>query len=496
MPKPYVFLCFDTEDPINPESDDALLQLARLYEDAGLQACFFLVAEKARILRERGRKDVVDALQNHEIDYHGNYWFEYPELALVYGNEDRWSDAVGKARTYETPGLCEIAEITGRFPVATVQHQNNHSPATTHALQQAGVRVWNGGLGGELDGIGWVMNLLTLGRKMRSVSSQGSWGEFQIDPDEPQRLPEPMNAGEELRRFQQQFDAQLELGHSHIGILGHPTCWAMAEWWGWYEWSLPFRGEQGKRSGAYPHGRRWERGQVRTAVDREAHFRWTADAARWLAARQDIQVVTFAEALAAHSEASGQWLSEAQVRDMAQRIDGRFRETKTFDWIEAGSTTLSAADALYVLAQNVESMLRDGCRPAQVQIRRTIGPVEALFCPTGHTTFRRSDLLLAARQAVHYVNKHGKLPHAVRSHAVDCGPGELLIALAQALAGERLPDKFIIEPTDGVPECAKQPFFASAIVGSTHAPPDYKPTQIQLQCLLQSWSYRPAVRTG
>ena len=27
MSKPNVFICFDTEDPINPEADDALLRL-------------------------------------------------------------------------------------------------------------------------------------------------------------------------------------------------------------------------------------------------------------------------------------------------------------------------------------------------------------------------------------------------------------------------------------------------------------------------------------
>src|SRR5262245_51375731 len=97
MSPPYVFLCFDTEDPINPEADDALLQLARLYHDAGLPACFFMVGEKARVLRERGRKEVIEALRGHEIDYHGNYWFEYPEPALVYGNRDPWDVAVQKA---------------------------------------------------------------------------------------------------------------------------------------------------------------------------------------------------------------------------------------------------------------------------------------------------------------------------------------------------------------------------------------------------------------
>lgn len=96
MAKPYVFICFDTENPISPESDDALLRLAQIYHDAGLPACFFFVGQKTRVLRTRGRKDILDALRGHEIEYHGNFGFEFPEPALVYGNRDPWDEAVQK----------------------------------------------------------------------------------------------------------------------------------------------------------------------------------------------------------------------------------------------------------------------------------------------------------------------------------------------------------------------------------------------------------------
>ncbi|NCQ28387.1 hypothetical protein GW813_06005 [bacterium] len=69
-----MFVGFDAEDPVNPEADDALLRLCRIYEKAGIAAGFFLAGEKARVLRARGRKDVLDALKQHEICYHGNYW--------------------------------------------------------------------------------------------------------------------------------------------------------------------------------------------------------------------------------------------------------------------------------------------------------------------------------------------------------------------------------------------------------------------------------------
>ncbi|MBN1671060.1 MAG: hypothetical protein JXR37_08515 [Kiritimatiellae bacterium] len=489
MSKPYVFICFDTEDPINPEADDAVLRLARLYEKAGIQACYFMTGEKARMLRERGRKDVLDALKIHDIAYHGNYGFEYPEPALLYGNRDPWELALQKGRMYETPGLQDVAEICGQFPIATCQHQNNHSPATSVAMQQAGVRVWNGGLGAPLDGVGWVMGLLVFGRHSRVVSSQGSWARgFQYDPDRSRRRPARMDPKAELKAFQETFDAQLAKGHSHVTVLGHPACWVMAEWGGWYEWSIPFRAAgAGGRAGLYPHGRRWERGVTRTKADTDAHVEWTGKAARWLAARNDIRPATFTKAYAEYAESPGPWLTGAQMKALARRM------TQRFDHARVGGITLSAADALVALAQYTGFMLAHGSRPDHVQIRRTLGPVEEVLIPKSELSFSRQACLLGARQVTNYVNAHGRLPAALRCHRVDCGPGELLLALARALAAESLPDEVTVQPTAGVPDCARIPFFDNCTASSTIAPPGYSPDQIRWQGRQQSWSYRPAL---
>ena len=116
-----------------------------------------------------------------------------------------------------------------------------------------------------------------------------------------------------------------------------------------------------------------------------------------------------------------------------------------------------------------------------------------VFIPTTSVPFKRQDLLLAARQIVHHVNAHGRLPHAIRAHGVECGPGELLAGLARAIAAATLPETVTIQPTGGVPACAAIDCFSRATAGSALAqPPGYQPTQIQMQGLQQSWSYRPA----
>src|SRR3954454_13177310 len=68
----YVVLWFDTEDYIEPAADDAALRIATDLTALGVRATFKVVGEKARILEQRGRTDVIRALSQHDIGYHSD----------------------------------------------------------------------------------------------------------------------------------------------------------------------------------------------------------------------------------------------------------------------------------------------------------------------------------------------------------------------------------------------------------------------------------------
>jgi hypothetical protein len=81
-PVPLIFSC-DTEDYETPASDDAELLWARMFARHGIRACFCVVGEEARALRDRGRRDVLQALAGHEIASHG-YLVIAPGKSFVY----------------------------------------------------------------------------------------------------------------------------------------------------------------------------------------------------------------------------------------------------------------------------------------------------------------------------------------------------------------------------------------------------------------------------
>lgn len=485
-----VFIAFDVEDPIHAESDDAVKRLGETLTHAGLPGCFFMVGEKARLLRARGRRDVLEALSQHEIDYHGNYWFEFPEVAMVYCERLPWDEAVAKALEMELAGLTDVAEITGQFPTAWVQHQGNAGPALAEALRRAGVRVWNGGFGGGGEPL-WAMDILTVSRKDHGLSTQGQSLAPNRDPLRPSTKP-PVNPEEELREFERMFDAELEKGISHLVLLGHPTCWVTAEWWGWYEWSgmTHLRGVAGP--GPYPSQRQFRRAMMRSAEDVDAHFEWTRRAWEWLASRNDIEVMTFADFAKRHESSHGQWMSFGDLTIVARQIAERL------DAVAVGGVDLSAADALYLFAQAFAYAFDGGAMPEQLQIKRVLGPVEEPWHVSEEVTLKRDGILAGSRDLVAYVNRTGRLPAIVKAHYTELGPGEFAVGLAKALLAVgstgAIPEQVVAQPTPGVPAAAEEPFFSNYSVGSTNAPPGFRVERMREQVRWQSWSYRPVKR--
>ena len=86
---------FDCGDFINPEADDTLKYWADLLSRHKIKGCFNVVGETARVLRERGRKDVIKSLSKHEIGYHSDF-HSIPPTFAEYLNEMDWDSGVNE----------------------------------------------------------------------------------------------------------------------------------------------------------------------------------------------------------------------------------------------------------------------------------------------------------------------------------------------------------------------------------------------------------------
>ncbi len=164
----YVVLWFDTEDYIEPTSDDAALRIASDLRAEGVRATFKVVGEKARMLESRGRRDVIQALSQHAIGYHSNWHSVHPTPAeyLVTMN---YLEGAAEFERREASGLADVKRIMGADVVCYGQPGSSWGPQTNLALRRMGIPVYldegeQVGLNGQPFWYGGLLYIFAMGR--------------------------------------------------------------------------------------------------------------------------------------------------------------------------------------------------------------------------------------------------------------------------------------------------------------------------------------------
>ena len=141
QPRMYVLLWFDTEDLLLEASDDAALRNATFCTQAGVKASFKLVGEKARLLDQRGRQDVIDALNKHEIGYHTDFHSVHPTPAQ-YASTLGWDEGVAEFIRREGRGVEDIKRIFGSGPTWYGQPGSSWCPQAFGAMRKWDMPVY------------------------------------------------------------------------------------------------------------------------------------------------------------------------------------------------------------------------------------------------------------------------------------------------------------------------------------------------------------------
>src|SRR5437868_365338 len=139
-PVPLIFSC-DTEDYETPASDDAELLWAQMFARHGIRASFCVVGEEARALRDRGRRDVLAALAQHEIACHSNMHSAHPTPA-EYLEPLSFAAGVRRFREEEALAVRDLGDLLGQQPSAWCKPGNSWGPAVPSAAAALGMPVF------------------------------------------------------------------------------------------------------------------------------------------------------------------------------------------------------------------------------------------------------------------------------------------------------------------------------------------------------------------
>lgn len=380
----YVALWFDTEDYIEPAADDAALRIARDLTGLGVRATFKIVGEKARVLEQRGRWDVVRALALHDIGYHSNFHSVQPTPAL-YLRDLGYVEGAAEFERREGAGALDLARIFGVRPSCYGQPGNSWAPQANAALRRMGIPVYldEGSQVGLKDQPFWYGGLLHV----------YNMGRFQLraplDGDEP--------AAKTTERFDRAAGELAAQGGGVISIYYHPTEFVTTEFWD----AMNFA------KGANPERTAWHRPRRRTEAESERCYKILND---YVAHAKDVPGVRFVTA----RELLQLYGSAAQGTAERARIAAHMSARQTF--LAAEDVTLSAADMLLRLL---------GMQPEVVD-----GPATRMASSLERTSIPRAAFERAKTDAVSFIRANQRLPAAVWIGADKLSIGDFAATLA------------------------------------------------------------------
>lgn len=403
-PPVYVTLWFDTEDYILTEDDDATKRLAELLTRLGVRATFKVVGEKARVLEQRGRTDVIAALKKHEIGYHSNLHSGQPTPA-VYLQNAGWDDGAAEFVRREEEGVKDVERLFGMKPTCYGQPGSSWAVQTYPALKRLGIAMYLD----EADHVGindqpfYYVGMLNVFKMRGNVARLGLSGEHQVEQGQEQFL----RAYRKLR----------EQGGGTISIYYHPNEWVQREFWDAVNFAR----------GANPPRAAWRRPGVKTAVETEQAFRNFEQYVTFIKAQPGVRFVTASELMTLYDDRARQRpVGLDDVLALAQGVENGITFQRLGDAAYSGAETLALLTEVVVRHRPQESI------PHDLRLPYLFGPTRT-FVPSSAgrpAIVSWREFLNAARDVFNYTRTIGRVPSEVWFGVQSISPEDYLATLA------------------------------------------------------------------
>ena len=293
-----VMLWYDVEDYITPEADDALDQLIDMMDKRGIVSSLKIVADKARVLRNRGRFDIINKFAGHEICYHTDNHSRHPtmtEYLETYGFADGAEEFVRQ----EEKGLRDVIDITGQFTTSYGQPGASWASQTFPALRKWGIPTYLDShdiidVNGKPFWYGGILNLTRLSATMR----MGLQDENDLE-----------TAKKEFDDLCAETEAEQTL---LISIFYHPCEFSCVEFWD----GVNFSHGQNKPKSEWQPSKLRKPGEMEILIDRLGKF------IDYTLTKENIEYITASQSLDYEIKSHAK-INRAQVKEFAENINNQ-----------------------------------------------------------------------------------------------------------------------------------------------------------------------------
>lgn len=462
-----VYLCFDVEDIVHPDSDDIALDLAKMLAADGVVGSMYVVGEKARTWEKRGRRDVIAAVGLHDVGLHTDHHSIHPTVS-EYLEEKDWEDGVAEAIRQEAPGVRDLARLFGRYPSAWATSGSSWGPQIPAATRRMGIpsQIYAHVRAGD-NGAAWFAGQLCYHDLVYLPSGEDAYA------DEVRFATEVAVALDQLAAAQR-------AGYATHGLfICHPTRLRYKEFWD----DLNFARGTNTAPANYRLSDR------RTDAEYQLSLQ---NVRRMILAARELPGIRLmgTGAISQRFGVENGPVARAALTALAQAVLDQ-------PGLDVTNPLASPAQALDLLARGLKQAAAG--RPDAALLARTVlGPFQAPPVLDSPVAVNREGGLAICAAVVEHIVKTGSIPAYLSVNGVQVGPGALLRGLAAAWVASKdidLPAALLFTP--GVEEpVSAAPWVDEWIYGTLPGWPPHRPDlkldKLALHTRLQSWSLKPA----
>jgi peptidoglycan/xylan/chitin deacetylase (PgdA/CDA1 family) len=463
----YVVLWFDTEDYILPQSDDAAKRVAEILSRQGVRATFKVVGEKGRTLERRGRRDVIEALAQHEIGYHANTHSQHPTVSEYEAKLD-WEEGAEEFARRERSGFEDLRRIFGKAPTCYGQPGSSWAPQAFPALKAWGVRVYlDEGLQVGLDGkpfwYGGLLNIFNI-KAGSDLHHNGDWS----------------NLDEAKANFKATY-AELSPSGGVVSLYFHPCEFIHREFWDGVNFA----------KGSNPPRDEWKLPPMKSPQEIERDFSYLEGLVHYIKSFPRVRFITASEALGVMPDrAQGHKFSTVELGEIAGQVTSEVSFQVRPDY------ALTASEQFELLNDFVARAIRK--QPAQLLLLRgtPYGPALAGSELTDNVKVAWSQFSRTVLDVAGFLDKNRQIPNVVWLGSTPVLPESYLVALAEStrafLGTSSLPDSVTLRPArlaaaryvaDDSPRLWDWLIF----------PEGFDAPQLMVFAKLQAWTLKPAM---
>ena len=460
-----VTVLFDVEDYVTPPEgglDDLLKMLAEVMTEEDVSGTFFVIGEKLRCLRDRGRDDVIAALARHDMGSHVNMGSIHPTVVERMEGAD-WADGVSRMAADELGGIEELSALAGRPLRSLARHGGSFSPQLVAALGRREVAYVYSPARLPGHNITWYCNALNFYEAFTSFQQAYLSRAAFLEAEK-----QFMAFLAEHREYE-----WCMLFHSH-------PCMIKTAWF----WDTNYF------KGVNTPPEKWKTPDFRPEFSlAAARENWAFHCGR-LRENDELRLGTIAE----FSEEFGRQAEDAG-REEIQALARTAADATAPFWTDR----FSAAEVLDLLARAVLARGAGGDVPERVARRDVLGPSQMPLSAPTTGRFLPEALHRVARGIMAAVGETGMLPSRIRcgegtlGSPGEIGPGSALVAFGRALGSSDVSRAVTTQAVAPYP--AEGEALAAAAREFKNWPChrlDLDMSRIALLSALQSWTLKPA----